>query len=313
MNIPTVETYGHATKLKLPCVGNDDAAIGRLAAKHLLERRFRNFAFSSYPDQPWAERRCRGFIEAVREAGCACEVGYYPRSFDTLRAWERARQQLTAWLKQLPKPLGLMACSDRHAQNILDACRRARIALPDEVAVIGSDNNEAICRLSDPPLSSVADDPRQIGYEAARLLDRLMSGKADPAATEPLLVPPKYVVTRRSTDISVVDDELVAEALHFIRERAFEPINVSIMLQKMSVSRSTLYRRFRNAVGRSPHEELLRIRLDRVKELLTQTSLPLTQVASLAGFEHVGYMATVFKRQAGMTPIQYRDSYRKQK
>lgn len=253
---------------------------------------------------PWAELRRRGFYDAVAEAGCACQARHHARSFGSLNDWEEAQQELTAWLARLPKPLGLMACSDRHAQNVLDACRRAGIAVPDEVAVIGSDNDEAICRLTDPSLSSVADNPGKIGYEAAGLLDQLMAGHTAPP--RPLLIPPRGIATRRSTDMIVIEDKLVTRALRFIREHACEPIDVNTVVRTIPLSRSALYRRFRKAVGQSPHEQILRVRLDRVKQLLTQTSLSVARVAALAGFQHPEYMAAAFKRETGMTPGGYR-------
>ena len=310
--VPIVETDGHVLDGKLPMVGKDEEGNGRLAAEHLLERRFAHLAFSGYPEQPWAERRRRGFVQALRRAGYDSQVRHYPRSFDAVNTWEKAQQELAAWLAEQPKPLGLMACSDRHAHQVLDACQRAGLAVPDEVAVIGSDNEEAICRLSNPPLSSVANSPYQIGYEAARLLDQLMSGRADPARVEPRLIPPQGVITRRSTDITVLEDKLVADALRFIREHACEDINVEIMVRKLPVSRSSFFRRFRKAVGQTPHEHILRVRLDRVKELLTQTSLPLSRVARLAGMKHSEHMVALFKRRTGMTPGQYRAQHRQQ-
>jgi LacI family transcriptional regulator len=293
---------------KLPLVANDEEGAGRLAAEHLLERRFTNFVYSGYTDQVWSERRCRGFRETLAQAGHTCEVHYYPRTFTTANTWEKAQQELTAWLRGLPKPLGVMACSDRHAYNVLDACQRARLTVPDDVAVVGVDNEEALCRLSNPPLSSVANSPRAVGYQAAQLLDQLMNGGADPATVEPILIPPQGVVTRRSTDIMVVEDTVVSEALRFIREHASESIDVCEVVQQVSVSRSMLYRRFQKALGRSPHEHILRVRMDRVKELLVQTSLPLERIAALTGFQHVEYLVAVFKREVGMTPGRYRIS-----
>ena len=310
LDIPTVETDGHVLDGKLPLVGNDEEAAGRLAAEHLLERGFSHFAYSGYPGQPWAKRRRRGFTEALLAAGYACRVRHYPRSFTTPSTWENAQRELTAWLAQQPKPLAIMACSDRHAQNVLDARRRAEIAVPDDLAVIGTDNEEAICRLSDPPLSSVANNPRAIGYKAAKMLDQLMSGQMDPTETEPVLVPPQGIVTRRSTDVMITEDKLVADALRFIRRHACDGIDVNAVLRQVPLSRNAFYRRFRKVVGRSLHGELLRVRLNHVKNLLRQTSLPLKAIAHLAGFEYAEYMGAVFKQRTGITPTQYRTRHR---
>ena len=310
LNIPTVETYGHVLDLRLPWVGNDDDAIGRMGARHFLERQFEHFAFSGYPSQSWVRQRRTGFVAALKEAGHECVCRNHPRAFSTLKTWEQSQQRLARWLQSLPKPVGLMACSDRHARNVLDACHRAGILVPDEVAVLGTDNDESICRLLNPPLSSVADNPRRIGYEAAALLDQIMAATVKPSQVKPRLIPPKGIVTRRSTDMMVTEDKEVAEALHFIREHAHENVDVNTLLRELSVSRSTLYRRFQKAVGRSPHEQIVHVRLERVKEMLTQTSLPLSAIALRCGFEYTEYLVAVFKQKIGMTPGQYRKAHR---
>ncbi len=304
--IPTVELFGHRLDLRLPQVGNDDDAIGRLAAGHLLDRQFRRFAYSGYLGEGWSDRRFRGFAEAVRRKGCPCARHDCERRPETPAAWERVQQALTAWLRGLARPVGLMACSDRHAQRVLDACRRAGIAVPEEVAAIGVDNDEETCRLSDPPLSSVIDDPRHVGFEAARLLDRLMAGRARPGAGKPVLVPPLGIATRRSTDVTAVEDRLVADAMRAIRQGACEGLKVTGLTRACHVSRSVLYRRFQAALGRTPHDEILRVRLDRVKSLLAQSDLTLERIAGLAGFDHPEYLSVAFKRETCMTAGAYR-------
>lgn len=305
LGIPIVDAYGHPADLKLPWVGNDDQAIGQMAAEHLLDRKLLRFAYSGYPRQAWAERRREGFVRTVVQAGYQCASWQYPQRFSTLAAWEKAQRRLAEWLAGLPKPVGLMACSDRHAREILNACRRAGLAVPDDVAVIGSGNDEMICRLCDPPLSSVADNPRKIGFEAAGLLDQFMSRKRR-IASEPLLIAPLGVVQRKSTGILVLEDKHVRAAMVYIRDHACENLSVSDVVRQVPLSRSTLYRRFHNDVGRSLHAEILRVRLERVKELLVQTSLSQERIARLAGFEHAEYMVAMFKRQVGVTPGRYR-------
>jgi LacI family transcriptional regulator len=308
--IPVVETYGHLGDLKTPCVSNDDRAVGRMAAEHLLARRFEHFAFSGYPDQPWCERRFEGFCETLRNAGRDCVRWRHPRSFRIVDEWEKAQRELAEWIAALPQPLGVMACSDRHALNVLDACRRAKRTIPDQAAVIGVDNDPSICRLASPPLSSVADNPHKIGYEAAKLLDRLMLGEPSQKIACTALVPPLGVIARRSTDVTVTDDPMVREVLQYIRVHACEDINVATILKRLPISRSAFYRRFQRAVGRPLHEQLLLTRLHRVKEMAAQTALPLAQIAPHAGFEHVEYMGAAFKRVFGMTPGEYRKTHR---
>lgn len=306
--IPVVELFGHRFDLRLPQVGNDDAAIGRLAAEHLLDRSLRRFAFSGYPGEAWVERRFDGFRAALARRGLACDRLDAARSDGTPSRWERGQDRLTRWLRGLPKPVGLFACSDRHAQRVLDACRRAGLRVPDAVAVLGVDNDEETCRLADPPLSSVMDDPRRVGFEAARLLGRRMAGRRVPPG--PRLVPPLGVAARRSTDVAAVDDPLVADAVRAIRARSGQGLRVEDLVAEARVSRAVFYRRFRAATGRTPHDEILRTRIERVKTLLRTTALPLEAVAARTGFDHPEYLSVVFRRETGRTPGAFRRSAR---
>ena len=308
--IPTVELFGHRIDLRIPQVCSDDEAIGRRAAEHFLERQFRRFAFIGYPGEPWVDRRFAGFSRAVGTRGFSCEWFSCDHSPGSPSRWEKAQQRLTEWLRGLPKPIGLMACSDRPAQRVLDACRRAALEVPEEIAVIGVDNDEETCRLSDPPLSSVIDDPARIGFEAARLLDRMISGRLKPRGLAPVLIPPLGVEARRSTDVTAVEDRMVSQAMRSIRRSACEGLRVEDLIGEAHVSRSVFYRRFQGALGRTPHEELLRVKLDRVKALLLQTRLSVEEISSLAGFDHSEYLSVAFRREAGTTPGAYRRRHR---
>jgi LacI family transcriptional regulator len=208
------------------------------------------------------------------------------------------------WIQSLPKPLGLMACNDFRGIQALDACRRAGIAVPEEVAVIGVDNEELVCTLAYPPLSSVVPDARRIGYEAAALLDRLMRGEPEPAT--PLSIPPAEVVTRLSTDVNAITDPEVAAAMRFIREHACEGIGVHDILCQVPVSRSVLQRRFRRLLGRSIHAVIAGVRLRHAKQLLVETDLPLAAIAKRTGFSHVEYLCAAFRQSVGSPPGAYR-------
>jgi LacI family transcriptional regulator len=304
--IPAVEVFGHRFDLRLPRVSNDDVAIGKLAAEHLLERKFQHFAFSGYPGEAWVARRQQGFESVIRQHGFDARIFRCSRNHKTLACFEQSQQELTRWVESLPKPAALMACSDRHAQRILDACRRADIAVPETMAVIGVDNDEETCRLSNPPLSSVMDDPRRIGYEAARLLDELMKKKSRPRGLPCISVPPLGIVTRRSTDFMAISDARVAEALRIIRQEGLQGLNVNTLWRRLGISRAAFYRRFQKAIGRTPHHEVLRVQLDRVETLLVQTEWTLEQIAEKAGFAHPEYMNVAFRRERGVSPGQFR-------
>jgi LacI family transcriptional regulator len=211
---------------------------------------------------------------------------------------------LVRWLRSLPKPIGLMASNDLRAHQILMLCGDNHLAVPDEVAVIGVDNDEVICGLTQPPLSSVEQDPEEVGYQAAGVLDGLMRGGPAPASS--FIVGPKGVVARQSTDFVAVGDADVAAALRFIREHACDGISVDAILAQVPVSRRTLERRFAALLDRSPRDEILRVQLRHVKQLLTVTDYPLSKIAEMSGFHYVESMCSLFKSVTGQTPGQYR-------
>jgi LacI family transcriptional regulator len=211
---------------------------------------------------------------------------------------------LADWLRRLPKPVGVLACNDVRGQQVLNACRKAGLAVPDEVAVLGVDNSELVCNLSDPPLSSIDLNCERIGFEAAALLDRLLAGRRAKART--LLVEPRGIVTRQSTDVLAIDDAETAEAVRLIRTRACGGLTVRQLLASCSLSSSSLERRFTQLLGRTPKAEILRVKVQRVQELLAHTDLSLAAIAARTGFKYPEYMSYVFKQRVGMTAGQYR-------
>lgn len=309
--IPAVEVFGHHLDLKLPQVGNDDEAIGRVAAEHLLACRFKHFAFCGYEKELWSERRRAGFEWVMAKKGFQAQHFFSNRRGSTLAAGQRDRERLIKWLASLPKPVAIMACSDRHGLRILDACRGLGVAVPEDVAVIGVDNDEEMCRLADPPLSSVRDDARKVGFEAARLLDKLMTDPRRRRENFPILIPPLGIAVRQSTEVTAVDDRLIAEAMRCIRAQACAGLQVADLLARFNVSRSVLYRRFHDSLNRSPHEEILRVQLERAKRLLDENDFTLERIAELCGFQHSEYLSVAFKREVGLTPGEYRRQWRR--
>jgi LacI family transcriptional regulator len=197
-----------------------------------------------------------------------------------------------------------MACYDIRASQVLEACRRLGVEVPDEVAVIGVHNDELLCDLCDPPLSSVIPNARRAGYEAAALLQRMMNGERVGARN--VYIRPIGVATRQSTDVVAVNDRRVSSAVRFVREHACENITVKDVLRAVPVSRSWLERRFKHHFGRTPHDQILRVRMARVRAMLATTDLPLAQIAERTGFEHVEYLSVAFKRVTGLSPSRYR-------
>jgi LacI family transcriptional regulator len=305
--IPVVDVVGVLRHEHVPLVHTTDHSVGRLGAEHLLERGFRHFGFCEYVGEFWSIARREGFAATLAEQGYACAAYRIPPPGPGTggpEVYEQQQRQLATWLKDLPKPIGVMCTNDLTGQQLLEACQRLSIRVPEEVAVVGADNDEPICRIASPPLSSVIINDQQRGYEAAALLARMMNG--EPAPVEPILVEPAGVVTRASTDIMAIEDAAIVEALRFLREHCCERINVDDVVAEVPLSRSVLERRFRKIVGRSINSEIVRLRINRAIELLTETELGLKVVAQKAGFGTQSYMNAVFQQKVGKTPGSFR-------
>lgn len=306
--LPVVDVSAARLTPSVPWVETDDGAIARLAAAHLLERGFRNLAFCGDSRFNWSKWRGEAFQESVQKVGATCWVYDSAAEGADVSSWDQQHRRLIAWLKKLPKPIGVMACYDIQAQQLLDACREMGITVPEEVAVIGVDNDELLCELCAPPLSSVIPNARRSGYVAAQLLDRMLSGEKVPATAT--LLEPIGVQTRQSTDVLAVDDRDVADAVRFIREHACEGIKIPDLLRVIPLSRRVLENRFTKLVGRTPHEEILRVKIERTKQLLLETELSLATIAARTGFAHVEYLSVAFKRATGETPRDFRQRQR---
>jgi len=287
-------------------VQSDSTQAACIAADHLLERGFRHYAFVGIPNRVWSDRRQEGFCQRLEAAGHKALV--YPAPVKLRPDWGREQSILAEWIRALPKPVGLMACNDDRGREVLEACRAAKIRVPDDVAVIGVDNDAVLCDLADPPLSSVALNAERGGYEAAALLDGLMKGEI--REPQRILVEPLGVTTRQSTDVIAMGDREVAAALRLIRDHASEPLGVDDIVRLLSVSRRSLEIRFRNALGHSIRAEIQRAHLKRAQQLLGETDISIAAVAEGSGFGSASYLAAVFSEAMGMTPAKYRTHVR---
>jgi LacI family transcriptional regulator len=315
--LPVVDVSAARLIPDVPWVETDDLAIADAATNHLLERGFRHFAFSGVGRFNWSSWRGDHFRKRLEAAGYDCAAhetegyapGARPPTPDTDPDWEQQIKGLVSWVRQLPKPVGVFACYDIRGLQILEACRRAGVRVPDQVAVIGVDNDRLLCDLADPPLSSVIPDTFKTGYEAAVLLERMMAGERVPS--DGVLIPPIGVAARQSTDVLATDDAELSAAVRFLRDNAFDGIAVKDLLHAVPVSRRVLEARFKALLGRSPHEELVRLRVERVKELLAETDLPLKTIARKVGVRHVEYISVMFRRATGLTTSDYRRRMRR--
>lgn len=322
LRLPTVDLRALYSVPGVPAIINDDQGIARLAFEHLTERRFPHYAYCGIPGTDYSRRRMGHFVELLRAAGveprvygdddapeptmaAAAAAGPAPGHTTEFEARALLNEGgLGDWLASLPKPVSLLACNDLRARQVLNLCHDRGIAVPFDVAVLGIADDKIMCELANPPLSSVRPNTHAIGEAACVMLERLFAGETEqPALT---LVAPVCVVARASTDAQAIDDADVAAALKFIREQACSGANVEDVLDRVAVSRSTLERRFARFVGRSPKQEMLRVRLERLKQLLLETDQPLHVIARSAGFQHQEHMSVLFKSKTGMTPGEFR-------
>ncbi|MBM3792425.1 MAG: helix-turn-helix domain-containing protein [Acidobacteria bacterium] len=289
-------------------VAIDNDAVGRLGAEHLIQCGFRHFAYCGFRGIYWSLQRGEAFAESLRQAGRPCHVYQPPTSKKVHGLWEKEEPLLVDWLRSLPKPVGIMTCNDDRSQHVLDACHAAHLHVPGEVAVVGVDNDEFICRLANPPLSSICLNPEKLGYRAAYLLDRVMRRER---TDETVVVgEPTHVTARGSTNILLVEDQDMAKALRFIREHADRPLQVDEVADAVAVSRRTLQHRFARAVGRSIHAHILRERVNRIIQMLVETDLPVARIADELAFSSPKQLDRVFTRFQGVPPTVYRSRHR---
>jgi LacI family transcriptional regulator len=310
--VPTVDVDFALPELLPYGLANHDARIATLAAEHLLACGLSHFAFVGWaPDNQaaafWESARFKHFAETLAPNGAQVHQYHWPKN-PRHWSWPREQKHLARWLKTLPKPIGIMASNDQRARHVLEAARLADLEIPRDLAVIGVDNDEVLCEMSSPSLSSVAVNAHRIGYEAAKLLHRLMAGKKPPPRR--IVVEPLGVIARQSTDTLAMADEAVVAALRYIRNHIDKPIRVADILTAVPVSRKTLEVRFAKVLGRTPHAEIHRVRLERVKTLLAQTDWSLKKIAAASGFTYAEHMHSVFRKQTNMTPSQYRHQHR---
>ncbi len=310
MRIPTVNLANLSHRVRLPAVFVDDDACGEMAAGHFQERGLRHFGFYGHSVYLYSRRREAGFCRAVRRAGFRPHVLRRPgekASLAVIPLGMDLHDALLAWLAALPKPAGVYGAADHFALEVMQACRVLNLRVPEDIAVLGTHNDDLIVHLAHPPMSSIATPAQAIGYRAAELLDRLM--RADPPPTTPILLPPQHVVMRQSSDTLGIEDSDVARALACIRLRACEPLDVPALLRELPLSRRVLERKFRRHLGRSPLQEIRRVRTERIKTLLAGTDLTMSTVARETGFARPQRMAILFRQETGLTPMEYRRQF----
>jgi LacI family transcriptional regulator len=312
--LPTVgfgSGYGwYAPASSIPYFVTTNDAIAAFAADHLMQRGFRHFAYCGYPNNAingWSAERERAFAKRIALRGFDCAV--YRGRHRTGKGFALIQQNLGTWLASLPKPLGLMAANDNRGRQVLEACRSHGLRVPEDVAVIGVDNDELLCKLSSPMLTSVEQGARQLGFKAAALLDTIINNKSRKSPDIHFVVDPLRIVTRRSTEILAIDDPKVAEAMAFISHHFLQGIKVRDVAEAVATSRSSLDTRFKTILGYTIRTAIRRFQLERARELISDTNIPLKQIAVDLGFPSVQYMTTLFGKEFALSPAIYRQSH----
>lgn len=306
LSLPTVTTDDNEAFHEMPRVISDYKATAYMVAEHLLDRGFQRFAYCGFDNWTWSRERGKHFRERIGKSG----LDFFEFKQSTSkkgRLWENEQPALIEWLCGLPKPIGLMACNDDRGQQVIEACQVAGLHIPEEIAVIGVDNDEILCDLTNPLLSSVALSTERAGYEAAQLLDGLMQGR--PANERNITVHPLHIVTRQSSDVLAIEDENTVQAIRFIRSHAREPIQVSDIVEATSTSRRILERKFRKTLGRSILSEVKRVRVEQICSLLGDTNLSISEIADSLHFIGIKHLARYFRRETGMSLLEYRKQY----
>jgi LacI family transcriptional regulator len=297
LHAPVVNVSARPRESRLLRVLADNVQVGRLAGEHLLNQGFRHFAFAPISGHGYSIQREDGFREVIEEAGHEVLPG------------ASSIRELPDWLGSLPRPVGVLVATDARAVQVLQACREVGLAVPEDVAIVGVDNDEYLCESSPIGISSVDPAGRRIGYHAAKLVAEIDAGGSSPG--KPILTPPGRVVVRPSSDTTAIEDTDVAFAVRFIRDHACEKLRVDEILDHLDISRRTLEKRFRKHIGRTLHEEIRRVQMDTACMLLSETDLQIPEVAARAGFSDRKRFTTTFSDLFGLPPIRYRRQNRR--
>jgi LacI family transcriptional regulator len=310
LKIPTILALHDSTVPKdMPVIKTDSYSISKLASEHLLEKGFKNFAFCGFDNYEWSNQRKIYFQEFINSAGYNV-IKYQSAQKNARNDWELEQLHVINWIKTLPKPIGIMACNDDRGQHILEVCKLIGLKIPDDVAVIGVDNDPMICEIGDPPLTSIALNVESAGYETARLLDALLSGER--MKGQQIIVSPTHIAQRQSTDILAVNDPDLLTAMRFIKENAKNKINVDQIVKATKVSRRVLEQKFKKIIRKPIYAELKHVRIGMISKILVETDMQISEIISLFNFTDNEHISRYFKKEKGVGLNQFRKQHRLQ-
>lgn len=305
-NIPVIAQDFKERFTDIPNITGEYKETGRLGADYFLKKGFKNFAFYGFGNIVWSRERAEGFEERIQEAGF--DVHYYEhKDSPATDLWYYKPSALSIWLKSLPKPIALMTCDDNQGHHITEAAKHAGIRIPDEVAVLGVDNDEMVCDLSDPPLSSIELDSEKSGYEAARLMEQMI--EENTCYAPDIIVKATQVVTRHSTDIFASKDKYIVSALKYIHGNLDKNLKVDQVLKEVPLSRRSLEKRFIMTTGYPVYEYIYNQRIEKFTQKLLETDMTIFEIALDLGLSDSKNIARQFKQIKGVTPMEYRKKH----
>jgi LacI family transcriptional regulator len=311
MKLPSVAVQCLKPPDGIPYLTSNSYGAGQIAAEYFIQHGFRNFAYYTLSNVMWSRERMRGFCEKIKENGYSTKVyninakGNLLKDWQIGQTWIKGIEKPVNWLKSLPKPIGLMACDDGAAYNLIEAATEAGIRVPEDIAIIGMDNDETLCNSITPPLSSIESNIEQAGFEAAKLLNNIIIGK-EHMSFRAVFAPIVGVVTRRSSDILAIDDPQLEAALHFIRHNFNSMIQITDVVNVTTLSRRALEKKFRSVLKRSILDEIMRVRVEHIAELLLKSDMTISQITDTSTFYSSSHMIEVFKKFKGVTPRIFR-------
>ncbi len=307
LNIPTIVVRHHKEEQKARInIITDTKKITKLAVGHFLERGLKQFAFCGYDTMKWSRERCVQFQERIQESRYPIEI-YTQPILDEKLTWDQEYNHLKEWVNGLPKPVGIMACNDDRGHQLLEVCTDLFINIPEEVSILGVDNDELICELSNPPLTSIALNFELAGFEAASVLDRWMNGRG--FTFRNIIVPATHVIHRKSTEITALEDRYVSMALNYIRKNATHSFSVDDVVSIIPLSRRELERRFKKSLNRTIKEEIRRVKTNLIAQMLVETNYSILDIALSLGFTGVEHISRYFRPEKGMSLRQYRKHF----
>jgi LacI family transcriptional regulator len=305
-SVPTILIGYREIIPEMPQIFGDTEAIGKVAAEYFLNKGFRNFGFCGFDEFHWSRERGRSFKSLIEEKGYKVSL-YRNLKGAKRKLWQLEQQDIAAWLKTLPTPVGILACNDDRGQHVMSACKLAKLRVPDEISILGVDNDKFVCGLTYPQLSSIALGTERAGYEAAELLAKMM--QRNKFINKSIMARPTHVVTRQSTDIIAAEDPLISDAINYIQKHTNTDISVDDVAAAAMASRRSLERKFRRQLNKSIYDEIRRLRVNRIISMLLETDLTIAQIGLALKFKDLTHIGRFFKEETDLSPLEYRRKF----